>query len=414
MRMTPRRRADEQGSLVVVIILAMVIGLTGLALVTRAVGELSSARQVQDLAAARSEAHAALSNALFQMSQEPGSLSSFCVVPPGSSTSGCTQSSIIDGADISYVATATSDTTYAVQIKATVDGATVAADADVTRVTDYPFAVFAGSSVTFNGAGTAITIHSTNQYGQSMNAPADVGSDGTITCNGSGEYGTNQVTFDGGTSNCPAWLTNTATYDPPQPVSSCPPPVATTPATPCMPADPQPCPNGGDFSTGSSTPFVLEPGVYECTGNITFGSTVNVDYSSSVNGGQVQIFDFPSSGTQPDISMAGSLVNQWEDQSATPPVVGNPVDLQLYVAGSCSGIQADHGTVFNGYLYAPGCSITLDGGQLEWTGAFVLNQFTVNGNPNLTVNYDERMNELVQSSWVVSNFVWVPPSSFSD
>lgn len=411
------RAAREQGSLVVVIILVMVIGLTGLALVTRAVGELQSSRQVQDMAEARSEAQAALENAVFQMSQEQGSLSSFCVVPPASSASDCTKSSVIDGATIGYVAKTTGPDTYAVSIEATVHGVSVAASADTKRVPDFPFAIFAGSAVTFNGSGSSVTVEATDQYGNATGAPADVGSDGTITCNGSGQYGTNQVTFDGGSSNCPSWVANTSTYDPPQPVASCPPAAVTTPPTPCMPANPQPCPNGGDFSTGTSTPFVLEPGVYECTGNITFGGTVNVDYSESaqkVNNGEVQIFDFPPSGTKVNLQMQGSIVNQWETPPpASPAVVGNPADLQVYVAGSCQGpVQLSHGTIFDGYLYAPGCSVNANGGQLTWVGAFVLNELTVNGNPNLTVKYDARMSKLVPSTWVVSNFAWVPPSQF--
>jgi type II secretory pathway pseudopilin PulG len=417
------RASSDEGSLLVVVVLATVISLVGLALVTRAVGELSNSRQVQDLAAARSEAQAALENALFQMSQEQGSLSSFCVVPPGdsssvSSSANCSKTSIIDGAEISYSATTTGPNTYALSIEATVHGATVAAAADTKRVPSFPFALFAGSAVTFNGAGSSITIHATDAYGNPTGAPADVGSDGTITCNGSGEYGTNQVTFDGGSSNCPAWVTNTSTYDPPQPVASCPPAQVTTPPTPCMPANPQPCPNGGDFSTGTSAPFILEPGVYDCSGNLTFGGTVEVDYSAQaqqVNNGEVQIFDFPPSGTKVDLQLQGATVNQWETPPpASPAVVGNPADLQVYVAGSCQGPeQLSHDTLFDGYLYAPGCSIKLNGGQLTYTGAFVVNELTVNGNPNMVINYDERMSELVPSTWVVSNFAWVPPSQFS-
>jgi hypothetical protein len=115
--------------------------------------------------------------------------------------------------------------------------------------------------------------------------------------------------------------------------------------------------------------------------------------------------------------MAGATVNQWEipPSGSNQPVVGNPVDLQLYAAGS-GQIDVGNGSAaasFNGLLYAPGWSVTVNGGQLSMTGAFTVNQFTVNGNPNLQVNYDDRMETLGAAGWTSEDVIQVAPSQFS-
>jgi hypothetical protein len=409
-------RVDDRGSLPVAMILVLAAGLVASALVTGTLGELGSSRTVQDQAQARAEAQAALADALFQMDQEGTSLQSFCVVPVGTSGTPCTQSRLLDGARISYLATVTSPTTYALGIEASVGAATVAAAATVTRKILDPLAIFAGNSVTFNGASGTYNVVATDQNGNPINAPADVGSDGRITCHGSGNYGTAQVTYHGGSSNCPSWVEESSAYAPQDPTATCPAPAA-TPPTPCMPNNSEPCPNSGVFSGTQSSPFVLEPGVYECFGTVTFSGTVVVDSSSKTNGGKVQIYVFPSSQTgQTAIEASGAVVNQYDTAlegscaGQGTDACGDPTALQVYVAGPCS--EADlGGATFDGYLYAPSCPMTLNGGQLTFDGAFVLEQLTVNGNPNLTVRYDSRMSALVPAVWQVSDWRWVPPSS---
>jgi hypothetical protein len=248
-----------------------------------------------------------------------------------------------------------------------------------------------------------------------------VGSDGTITCHGSGSDGGNQVTYDGGNSNCPNWLNESNSYTPQQPWPTCPAPVSTVPPpTPCMPTSPSSilaspaCPASGTF-TGT-----IEPGVYDCTGSIIFSGTVNVDYTSSTNGGKVQIFLWPNSSGQSSINMSGATVNQYDTTAGTCDGAGSyqcgdPTAMQVYAGGSGS-VSVGNGSnaaTFDGSLYAPGMSMTVNGGQLLWIGNITMNQLVVHGNPNFSVHYDARSSAVDPPVWQVQNFTVIPTQNFS-
>lgn len=415
-------RGGEEGSaLIVIMVLITVVVLFGTGFVARATGDLQNAKDVSNINAARAQALAGLSDALFRLDEQGTTNSSFCV----GQAPQCTVPAVLGAPYVQYTAKLVSTNpvpTFTVLSEGTVHGTSYAIQATVAAEPTLPMGLFGGSNVTFGGSGSNITIEQTTSTG-TQTGLADVGSDGTISCNGGGPDGKNQVTYDGGNSNCSSWLNNPNDYTPQQPVSSCPAPVsAVPPPIPCMPANPQPCPSGGTFD-GSSTPYVLEPGVYECTGSITFSGTVNVDYGSSANGGRVQIFLFPNSATgQSSIGMSGATVNQY-DNTANPSgcdgqgsyECGNPTDLQVYAAGSGS-VNVGNGSsaaTFDGMLYAPGMSMTVNGGQLLWIGQFTLDQVIVNGNPNFAVHYDNRIASVTQLVWQVQNFTAIPPASFS-
>ncbi len=404
----------EEGSLIVLISILMIVVLIGMSFLITVFGDMSNSLQVANVEAARSQALAGVSDALFRLDQMGPDYQSFCV---GQAT-WCTVPSIPAAPGASYVARSTSSSpgVFTVYSQGVSHGVTYVVKATVQRAMDYPFPIFGVSSVAMNGHSGSVNIQSTNQYGQATGAPADLGSDSTITCHGSGSYGTAQITFDGGSSNCPSWVNGTNQYSPQPPAQSCPSPSGTFPPTPCMASDYQSCPNNGLFEGTAANPFVLEPGVYSCPNGVTFKGTVNVDYSSTANNGEVQIYVFPSGSSSASISMAGATVNQWEVPPPTSPsVVGNPVDLQLYAGGS-GQIDVGNGAAaasFDGLLYAPGWSVTVNGGQLSMTGAFTVNQFTVNGNPNLQVNYDNRVEALGANGWTSEDIIQVAPSQFS-
>ncbi len=409
-----RVRRDESGSLMVVLAVIFVVSLLGLALVGRVFGDLSNSLAVYDVQSARAQALAGLSDAIFRLDQQVPPYQSFCV---GSSSS-CTVAVVPAARGVQYSVTVDQATGSSATIlsQGTSHGHHYTLKATVTRAVNYPFPIFGVSSVTLNGSSGTTSIIATDQYGNGDGANADLGSDSNVTCHGSGSYGTHQVTYDGGSSNCPHWVQGAGSYDPQQPVATCPAPTGSFPPTPCMPSSYQSCPNNGDFSGTSSSPYVLEPGVYDCPNGVNFSGTVNIDYSSTVNDGQVQIYVLPSTGNA-TVSMAGSTVNQWQvpPSSSSPGVVGDPVDLQVYVSGGGSIDMGSGSNVggFNGMIYAPGMSATVNGGQLNLTGAFVLNQFVVNGNPNLTVHYDYRQEELGSAGWSESGTVQIPDSSFT-
>ena len=48
--------------------------------------------------------------------------------------------------------------------------------------------------------------------------------------------------------------------------------------------------------------------------------------------------------------------------------------------------------------------------KANWRGALVLNTFTCNGGPHLSVQYDSRMQTITQSSWTVTNYTEIPSS----
>jgi hypothetical protein len=436
------RAGGEQGSIIVVVILTLVIVLWGLAFAVRATGDLQNSRDVTNTNAARAQALAGLSDALFRLDQQGGSPSSFCV----GDNAQCTVSSVEAAPDVQYtVRVPSNSTTATVLAQGTVHGRTYTVEATVAEARSYPFGIFAGSNITFDGSGSNITIEQTDASGNCVLVDgtcqlADVGSDGTITCQGSGTDGANQVTYDGGNSNCANWDNQSNDYTPqqpwgPPPGESCPAPWSPIPPpTPCMPtspasnlADPA-CPSDNTFSG------VVDPGIYSCTGPITFssaasacpgGQTVCVDYASpanAVNGGKVEIFDWPDNNGQTGVEMSGAVVNLYDNTSGSCDggtsylyQCGDPTAFQVYVKGSGS-IDVGSGSsaaTFDGILYAPGMSMTVNGGQLLWIGRFTVNQVAIEGNPNFSVHYDPRLGEVTPPVWQVENFTVIPPGDFS-
>lgn len=404
----------QDGSLLVVVILTVVILFFGIAFTVRAQGDLHDAGIVTNTNAARAVALSGLSDALFRIDQQGTNNSSFCV----GNASQCTVTSVPDASGVQYAAKYLGQTgDFSILSEGTVHNQKYTIQATIAQVPSFPFGIFAGSGVTFNGSGSNVTLAMTQPDG-TQTGLADVGSDGTITCHGSGTYGQNQVTYDGGNSNCPSWINESNSFTPQQPVSSCPAPVSVVPPpTPCMPsanmANPV-CPANGVFTSP------IEPGVYDCTGSITFSGTETVDYSSSFNFGKAQIFLFPDSTGQSNIEMAGANVNQYDNFAGTCDgqgsfQCGDPRVLQVYAAGS-GNVDVGAGSAaaqFDGVLYAPGMSMTVNGGQLLWTGDFTLNQVQINGNPNFSEHYDSRLGTIYQPSWQVQNFTGVPNETFT-
>jgi len=411
---SPLVKPREEGSLLVVIIFSVVILFFGVAFTVRAQGDLHQSGIVSNTNAARAMAMAGLSDALFRIDQQGTNNSSFCV----GSAPQCTVASVPGAPSVQYAAKYLGATgNFSILSEGTVHNQTYTVQATIAQVPSFPFGIFAGSGVIFDGSGSGTTIALTQPDG-TQTGLADVGSDGTITCHGSGTYGQNQVTYDGGNSNCPAWINEANSFTPQQPVNSCPAPVSVVPPpTPCMPssnlATPL-CPAGGNFTSP------IEPGVYSCTGSITFSGTENVDYGSSFNNGKVQIYLWPNALGQSSIEMTGANVNQYDNYAGTCSGAGSfqcgdPRVMQVYAAGSGT-VDVGAGSAaatFDGVLYAPGMSMTVNGGQLSWTGQFTLNQVVVNGNPNFSEHYDSRLGTIFQPSWQVQNFTGVSNSTFT-
>ncbi len=413
-RSDPESHSDEGGSsLLVLVLLVGVILLGGAVFISDVSGALANTGTVSDLIQARAQALAGLSDALFRIDQQ-ATPASFCVGPSAQ----CAVPALpaAPGAqEVARLVAGAQPPSWTVQAEGTVNGRRYAVQETVTRpFGDFAFATFAASSITIHGSGA--TAQATGPTGSPTCGPAPIGSDGSISC-GASIAGTAQVTFPpGSVSGCTNPVTGVGTYAPQVPLAGCTPaPPAASPPTPCMPANSAQtprvaCPVSNTF-TGT-----IEPGVYDCTGSITFSGTTTVDYGSTANGGIVQIYAFPASGqTTLDVSMDAVTANQWQNQSAQ--LVGNPVALQIYSAGGPgSSVTMGHGTLADALLYAPDSTATVNGGQVTWTGAFVLDSLTINGNPNFLVNYDSRVTTSAADAGgppAVGSFTTTAPSAFA-
>jgi hypothetical protein len=384
---------DDRGNIIVALMVILVVTTLTLAVMTRTVDALNNVRVNQDLNAASAQADAGLSDALFRIDQYGSSDStSFCV----GSDSKCTVQSVPDAPDVSYSAVVHGNiNTYLVTSEGTVNGRTQVIQATVQRTPAYPFAIFGNGDVTFNGNGSG-TIQATTPSGAvDPNSQADVGSNATITCNSGAAEGNGQVSYQQSWKGCPNQIAGTGTYQPQNPVTAanCPSPNTSSPPVPCLPASGySTCPPNGTF-TGA-----MIGGTYFCTGNVTFSGTVSFSSPTSV-------FVIPPSGSTATVEMSGSTVNPG----------GDPRNFSLYVAGSGT-VDTGNGSnaaTINGLLYAPSANMTTNGCQMTLTGALVIGSYTCNGGPNLTINYDDRIQDVLQQNWTVKDYTELGPSQFS-
>jgi len=312
---------------------------------------------------------------------------------------------------VQYTARRVDDNTYTVYSKGLVNGQYHAIQATVERSLLYPFAIFAKTSVTFdgnsgnydssNGSGPVATVDPSGNF--VLVPAADVASSGQITCHGADSPAHRQAYFDGGGTNCDNGYLLTGVYNPQDPTLNCPAPI-NIPTTPCLPASPNACP-----ATAGVLPAALTPGVYYCSqadltgGSLSFPSTFTVGPGLS-NGGAVDIYIIPTDGTNITLSIADAMVNQ----------NGDPTKLRVYMkGGKIDPGNGAHSGDFTGILWAPSAEEVNPSCKANWRGALVLNVFTCDGGSHLSVKYDSRMQSITQSSWTVKNYTEIPSNSFS-
>jgi hypothetical protein len=299
-----------------------------------------------------------------------------------------------------------------------------------------------GGQVTFNG-NEQNDLYVTDPYGNVVaGATAGIGvtEGGSLTCNGGGALNTIYVSYGGALGGgCTPNTSAGPVYYPEPPSSTCPasfkyPPYfhAHAPPTPCAPATALPCTSMSPAVSGSDAAgytvtggpgVTLEPGIYVCLGGLTMTGNVNVDYSSQTNGGRVEIYVFPTTpaSASPNLNMTGAstVVNACEPPDGsgvtggpcgTGVPVGDPTDLQIYVAGSGTATLAD--SQINGILWAPGMTLApLHGSHnLNWTGAIILGTVTADGSVSFRINFDQRLEtEFQVASWQISNYLETSP-----
>jgi type II secretory pathway pseudopilin PulG len=383
---------DERGSLIVVMGVIMILLLLSGTVMARTIASMASVRQDQDFSAALAQADAALSDAMFRIDQfATNDITSFCV---GAATK-CFPMTVPGAPVAQYRAIKVNSDTMTVMALGTVNRRPHAIQATVSRSPRYPFALFGNGDVTFNGNGSG-TIQATLPNGSlDPNRFADSGSNNTVTCHGGGQEGDHQVSYKNSWNGCPTPTPGVGTYLPRDPVvaSSCPSPNVNAPPVPCLPASGvSACPVGGVFAA-------VVTGTYYCTGDVTFSSAAPITVI-----GSFQLFVIPTSGTA-NVGLASTTINGG----------GDPRNFVVHVAGAGT-VDMGHGAhnaTITGVIDAPSAQITTNGCKMDLTGALVIGTFTCNGGPNLTVNYDSRLQTLTSQDWTVRNYSEIPSGQFS-
>ena len=122
---------------------------------------------------------------------------------------------------------------------------------------------------------------------------------------------------------------------------------------------------------------------------LSFPSTFSIG-AGLANGGVVEIYVIPTDNSNITVSIADATVN----------LNGDPTKLRVYLAGgTIDPGNGAHSGDFTGILYAPSAQEANPSCKANWRGALVVNTFTCNGGPHLQVHYDTRMQSLTQSTW---------------
>jgi Tfp pilus assembly protein PilX len=414
MRARKRTPRDERGNMIVVVAVIMVLMFLSAAVAARTISGLHSTRQGQDFSAALANADAGVSDALFRMDQlGTAPAATFCVGNNGA----CTLASVPGAPGVQYTARRVDNNTYTVMSKGLVNGRPHAIKATVTRSLMYPFAIFAKTSVTFNGnsgsynSSTGVgPIETVDASGNPvLSPPADVASNGQITCNGSNSPAHQQDYFKGGGSSCDNAYLLPGNYNPQDPTLTCPAPI-NVPTTPCLPATHSACP-----AVNGVLPATLTPDVYYCSqtdlagGSLNFPATFTVGAGGG-NGGVVEIYVIPTNNASITVSISDAKVNLTDVNGLN----GDPTKLRVYLKGGrIDPGNGSHSGDFTGILWAPSAAEVNPSCGANWRGSLVLNVFTCNGGPHLQVRYDTRMTSITQSSWTVSNYTEIPSTQIS-
>lgn len=412
-------KRDERGSLIVamsvIMVVVAVVSVFGALVIGNQMLIVHRQHNYTGLAAAE----AGVADALFRIDQitDPTSTSSFCV-----GTSTCTAGSVAPGSvpglptNSSAQYTATYDDvagTWQVTAKGTTLGVSAAIQETLSQTEQFPYAVFGNQGLDFDGRAsgtlTTYTPGNTSVDPQCTSVsptptpsgchPIQIGSNGTISCNGSLPA---NITYwiwsgGGGLSDCQsANSTNTTQSSTLYNI-----PVQTT-----WPKGAQQLPSCS-LGSGASTPVSsIGPGDWYCTSEVTISGNLTVSPQTRLYI-IVPTNDPAYTGTVLDIA-ASSTINY----SGSGPLPSSQ-DFQIYSnSRGTVGDSNGQGYTFAGILDAPDASLTGNGCKSTYYGALIINTLTCNGGPNLTVYYDNSVSAM-KGPWLTSGYKQVSPNSFS-
>jgi hypothetical protein len=459
-RRNPRiyKRPNEQGSIVVALLVIFVIVALSSVFAARVIGNQTIVVNRQNTAASLAGADAAVSDALFRIDQGSAAIgtgTSFCV-----GATGCIAPSV-PGAPVdksgqpvvkykAFVSAPGSPgtpatnisqsqaTQWTIQAVGTVNGAPAAVQELLTRSSpQYQYAVFATSpSLGLRFTGQDLTGFGSYSPGgtvtvcqdQVTTSPcAEIGSNGPINCNGNGTSQNNDLArsvwalyYSGGGGVSGACGTTK--------------PVQSTVSFPdkSPPAGNWTCP--GDLTTpggqpaglqvsqlgaGTSWPTIGAAGqttVYVCTdtalsivGNLQVLGSVQlyIQLDSSTN----QAFINHSPHTVPALDFATG-VSVYTTPPGPPTALPDATLLQIFTNSSGTiGYSPNGAFYYGGTIYAPDATMTDAGCQGKYYGSLILNTFTCNG-ANLSVNYDNDLGQ-IYGPWGTTGYVQIPPGPVS-
>jgi hypothetical protein len=420
MQLARRTQRDESGNIIVIIGVILVLTFLSIAVTARTMAGLTSTRKGQDFTGALAQADAGLSDALFRFDQLGAApAASFCV---GNSPA-CTLSSVPGAPGVQYTARRVDDNTYSVLSKGVVNGQPHAIQATVRRSYLYPFAIFAKTLLAFNGNSGDYDpgscngpVETVDGSGNPVCSPAaDVASNGQITCQGSQSPAHQQDYFKGGGTSCSNGYLTPGSFNPLNPALNCPQPP-NVPSTPCLPTPYMPCP--ASPVTGMLPPVMIG-GVYYCNQADLPGGTFQFPNGFSVaaggpNNGVVEIYIIPTDSTSITVSIADTDPYNGGDCTTNPAPCGvnangDPTKLRVYLAGGkVDPGGGSHSGDFTGILYAPTAAEVNPSCAANWRGSVIVNSFTCNGGPHLSVKYDTRMMSLTEIHWTVVDYTEIP------
>jgi hypothetical protein len=428
------RRADEQGSLVVVLSIILVLVLLSSLLFIRIIGNNEIIRARQNTFSGVTGANAGLSDALFRLDQGGTEVTGtttgvFCYNPSDSNctvTVNTSTSPQLNG--VEYVARTVpagtppaSASEWIVQaIGQAQTGFHGAVQETLTRTSKFLYALFASKQLTITGNSTNNVDWGTytpggpvTQCSNTSTTPCVyIGSNGQVSCSGPSPASVIGVFFNGGSGggsdSCGTPSPQNTTYKVP---------VQEPPAHPT----PLPCPNGGNM--GSTNGYAtIQPGTYLCSQPINIAGTLTVGTCSPAGSCDPNVYLYVMTGSTSQNFMtvaADSQINTSITYSSLsggggPPagsVTPNSQLFQLYTDSSGNlTTNGNHGFVYGGILYAPNAYLTANGCKSYFMGAVVINTYTCHGGPNLAFYYDSNLST-DYGPWQVSGYQQINPSA---
>ncbi|SRR5579871_5606796 len=362
-------KRDEDGSLIIAMGVLMVMTMLSMAVLTRTLVALTSVRRTQDYSTALGGADSGLADALYQIDQGKSATFSVANGKTGAETWG-------------YTATYINQNTWTVTAEGTTNKVKHAIQATVARTVLYQYAIFSQQDMTFHGNGGG-NIQSYNSVtGQSNTGDAAIGSDHSITINGGG--GGNEQDFYTPNGSCSGCSNGVQKNGP------------ITLSDPTAPTTSQACPVNGTFGPGAINGSAGL--AFLCNQNVTFSGTI------TVTNGPLVVYV----GANYSVEMSDATINGGGGGASPPTTDATQFQLLKAGTGSFDVGNGAHAASVNGIIYAPSSSVTVDGGHMHVSGSLMVNQLTINGNPNFTMYYDDKIETLTSGSWKVSGWHEIP------